>query len=120
MPLARFHALFPPPLESRMPQSWITRLTAIALVLAMPAIAQAQKGRIVGAVTDSTKKPLAGAQVIVSPSGLSTETGTDGKVMLQGVPAGSYEVRVYRMGYKATTIRVLVRAGQDATVAIAM
>ena len=103
-----------------MPQSWITRLTAIALVLAMPVIAQAQKGRIVGAVTDSTKKPLAGAQVIVSPSGLSTETGIDGKVMLQGVPAGSYEVRVYRMGYKATTVRVLVRAGQDATVAIAM
>ena len=103
-----------------MPQSFIRRLASLALLLALPVVAKAQKGRIVGAVTDSTKKPIAGAQVIVSPSGLSAETGSDGKVMLQGVPAGTYELRVYRMGYKATTVRVLVTAGQDATVAIAM
>jgi len=85
-----------------MPQSWITRLVAIAAFVAMPLVGEAQKGRIVGAVTDSTKRPIAGAQVIVSPSGRSGETNADGKVMLQGVPAGSYELRVYRMGYKAT------------------
>jgi len=103
-----------------MPQSWITRLLAVALLVAVPAVGEAQKGRIVGAVTDSTKRPIAGAQVIVSPSGRSGETNADGKVMLQGMPAGSYELRVYRMGYKATTVRVLVTAGQDATVTIAM
>ena len=70
--------------------SWITRLAAALLVVALPVVAQAQKGRIVGAITDSSKKqPIAGAQIIVSPSGLSAETGTDGKIMLQGVPAGS-------------------------------
>jgi outer membrane receptor for ferrienterochelin and colicins len=97
-----------------------TRILGFALLLALPSTALAQKGRIVGTVKDSAKTPIAGAQILVSPSGLSTETLADGKVMLQGVPAGSYELRVYRLGYKATTVRVLVTAGEDATVAILM
>jgi iron complex outermembrane receptor protein len=97
-----------------------TRILAIALCMAMPSLAVAQKGRIVGTVSDTARGPIAGAQVIVSPSGLSNQTGADGKVILQGVPAGSYELRVYRMGYKATSVKVLVTAGQDATVGIVM
>src|SRR6185503_1480421 len=102
-------------------RSLLTRGLGLALLAALPSLAVAQKGRIVGTVQDSAKKdPISGAQVLVSPSGLSTETLADGKVMLQGVPAGSYELRVYRLGYKATTVRVLVTAGEDATVAILM
>ena len=101
-------------------RSWFTRALALALMLAPPAVVHAQKGRIVGTIADSAKGPLAGAQVLVSPSGISAETQADGKIMLQGVPAGSYEVRVYRLGYKPTTARVVVTAGQDATVSIVM
>lgn len=103
-----------------MSRSFLWRTLAAFVLLALPSLAQAQKGRIVGTVSDSTKGPIAGAQVIVSPTGLSTQTAADGKVMLQGVPAGSYEVKVYRLGYKAATARVMVTAGQDATVAILM
>lgn len=98
----------------------LTRVFGLILLAALPSLGYAQKGRIVGTIQDSTKGPISGAQVIVSPSGMSMETLADGKVMLQGVPAGSYELRVYRLGYKSRTVRVLVTAGQDATVAIMM
>lgn len=91
-----------------------------ALLVVVPSLAQAQKGRIVGTVSDSAKSPVAGAQVIVSPTGLSAVTSADGRVIVQGVPAGTYEVRAYRLGYKSAAARVLVTAGQDATVAILM
>jgi len=101
-------------------RSLSTRILAIALCISLPSLASAQRGRIVGTVSDSARGPLAGAQVIVSPSGIARETGADGKVILQGLAAGSYEVRAYRMGYKSASVRVLVTAGQDATVAILM
>lgn len=103
-----------------MSRSFLWRPLAALLLMAVPSLARAQTGRIVGTVSDSTKRPVAGAQVIVSPSGRSAETTADGKVILQGVPAGTYEMKVYRLGYKSATTRVLVTAGQDATVAILM
>ncbi len=103
-----------------MSRSSLCRSLTAVLLVAVPALVQAQKGRIVGTVSDSSKGPVVGAQVIVSPTGLSAVTSADGKVIVPGVPAGSYEVRAYRLGYKAAAARVLVTAGEDANVAILM
>lgn len=92
-----------------------------AIIAAFPALVLAQSGRISGTVTDGSKNPVAGAQVLVSGAGLSAESGADGKYMVTGVPAGTYQVRVYRLGFKAKTMTgVTVAAGQSANLAVSL
>ena len=92
-----------------------------AILAAIPALALAQTGRISGTVTDASKNPVAGAQVLVSAVGLSAESGGDGKYTVTGVPAGTYQVRVYRLGFKAKTMTgVTVTAGQSASLSVSL
>ena len=96
-------------------------IRAAAIVAAIPALALAQTGRISGAVTDASKNPVSGAQVIVTGVGLSAESGADGKYTVTGVPAGTYAVQVYRLGFKSRTMTgVTVTAGQSANLAISL
>ena len=96
-------------------------LRGAALIAAIPAVALAQTGRISGTVTDATKHPLAGAQVLVPAVGLSAESGTDGRFTVSGVPSGSYIVRVYRLGYQAkSTNGVVVASGQTSSLAVSL
>src|ERR1017187_90567 len=78
-----------------------------AILAAIPALALAQTGRISGRVTDASKNPVAGAQVLVSAVGVSAESGADGKYRVTAVPAGTYQVLVYRLGFKAKTMSFL-------------
>ena len=58
---------------------------------------------------------------LVSAVGLSAESGADGKYTVTGVPAGTYQVRVYRLGFKAKTMTgVTVTAGQSASLAVSL
>ena len=83
----------------------LSRARRSAVVMAaIPALAFAQTGRISGTVTDGSKSPVAGAQILVTAVGLSAESGADGKYTVTGVPAGTYAVRVYRLGFKAKTM----------------
>ena len=52
-------------------RSLSSRILAIALCAALPSFAFAQRGRIIGTVSDTSRAAIAGAQVIVSPSGIS-------------------------------------------------
>src|ERR1019366_7271545 len=79
-------------------------IRAAAIVAAIPALAFAQTGRISGVVTDASKNPVSGAQVIVTGVGLSAESAADGKYTVTGVPAGTYAVQVYRLGFKSRTM----------------
>jgi iron complex outermembrane receptor protein len=93
---------------------------AVALA-AFPALALAQTGRISGTVTDASKNPVAGAQVIVTSASLSAESRADGRFTVTGVPAGTYSVQVYRLGFKTkTTTGVTVSAGQTASVSFSL
>jgi iron complex outermembrane receptor protein len=84
-----------------------------AMLVVIPALALAQTGRISGTVTDASKHPVAGAQVLISPAGLSAESGADGKYTVTGIPAGTYQLKVYRLGFKAHTASgIVVTAGQ--------
>ena len=89
---------------------------AIAAIVAMPVLAFAQNGRISGTITDGAKNPVPGAQVLVSVAGLSAESGVDGKYAIPNVPAGTYSLKIYRLGFKVKTIaNVAVTAGGTAT-----
>ena len=88
--------------------------SAALLASASASPAQAQTGRIAGIVTDSTRAALAGTQVTVVGTRLSGVTDTGGRFSISGVPAGTYEVRVQRLGQRAQVVSgVVVTAGQS-------
>jgi iron complex outermembrane receptor protein len=75
-----------------------------------------QTGRLAGIVTDANQQPLSGAQVSIVGTRFGTITGVDGRYRLSGVPAGTYEVRVQRIGQRTRTLPgIAVRASEEAT-----
>jgi iron complex outermembrane receptor protein len=73
-------------------------LVAAVALLVTPALAAAQSGSLSGLVTDSAKAPLPGAQVTVVGTRFGATSGLDGRYRVVGVPAGSYSVRIQRIG----------------------
>jgi outer membrane receptor for ferrienterochelin and colicins len=72
-------------------------LVVVALTL-FGDTAWGQTGRIAGIVSDR-QGPVAGAQVLASPTGLAAVTSANGRFTLQDLAPGRYELRVYRLGY---------------------
>lgn len=92
---------------------------ATMLFAAWPTSAGAQQttGRVQGTVTsEGTGQPLAGAQVMVSGTGIGMLTNADGVYMLTGVPAGQHVVAVQLIGYGGEERTIDVPAGQTVTV----
>lgn len=89
-------------------------------LLRSPAHAQQPEhdGEIEGVVRDAeTGEPLAGAFVAVIGTGTSAVTHGDGSFHLTGIAAGSYSLRVERLGYRSRTTEVVV-GDESAVVAI--
>ena len=62
--------------------------------------AQAQQGRVMVRVTDvANQQPVSQAQVQIVGTTLGGLTGPDGRFLLRGVPPGTVQVRVLRVGY---------------------
>jgi len=86
----------------------------LTLAAAFPAVSQAQNGRISGAITDSTRAALPGTQVSVVGTRLGSVTDPSGRFSISGIPAGTYDVRVQRLGQKAQVVNgVVVRANES-------
>jgi iron complex outermembrane receptor protein len=80
------------------------------------AAAARQTGRLAGVVTDANQQPLSGAQVSLVGTRFGVITGVDGRYRLSGVPAGTYDVRVQRIGQRTQTLPgIAVRASEEAT-----
>jgi len=93
----------------------------VAAIVAVPAVASAQTGVLTGVVSDSAKTPLPGAQVTLVGTRFGATSGMDGRYRVVGVPAGSYSVRVQRIGAKAQTFEnVTIAAGAEATLDVTM
>ena len=88
-------------------------LAAALMVAAAPAGVSAQEtGRITGVVTDSAKRPLDNAAVTVVGTRYSGISDAQGRYTIAAVPAGSYSLRVQRIGSRAQTVpNVSVTAG---------
>ncbi|HZF67281.1 MAG TPA: SusC/RagA family TonB-linked outer membrane protein, partial [Gemmatirosa sp.] len=90
-----------------------------ALVLGQTA--PATSGIITGRVTDAASgQPLPAAQVTLVGTTRGAASGDDGRYRLAGVPPGTYQVRVLRIGYQAVTRPVTMTAGQTQTLDVAL
>lgn len=84
-------------------------------------VAQVATGTITGRVTErSGSQPIAAAQIQVVGTNRGTTTAENGNFRVAGVPAGTYQVRVLRIGFQAQTLSVQVTAGQTATLSVAL
>ncbi len=77
---------------------------------------QAQNGTVTGEVTDATTGAgMASAQVYLVDTGLGTLSAQNGRFIILNVPAGSYTLRVDRLGYATADASVTVTAGATVT-----
>ncbi|HWN17577.1 MAG TPA: SusC/RagA family TonB-linked outer membrane protein [Gemmatimonadales bacterium] len=84
-------------------------------------VGQAQQGAITGAVTDAaTGEPLEAARVLLVGPNRIEGTGRDGQYTFRGVPPGSYQVRVLRVGYRPATDTTAVAPAQTASLNFAL
>jgi TonB-linked SusC/RagA family outer membrane protein len=90
-------------------------LATVALA-ALPLAAQAQQATITGRVTAAgTNEPLADARVMVVNTSVAAPTNSEGRYTLRGVPNGTVDVRVLRVGYQEQKKSVAVSAGANVT-----
>jgi TonB-linked SusC/RagA family outer membrane protein len=94
---------------------------AVAFALAaavLPARAFAQQnGTVTGTVTDQERQaPIPEAQVVVVGTTLGGRTNAQGVYTIAGVPAGTVQLRVLRIGFQSVTHPATVVAGQSTRV----
>ncbi len=102
----------------------VSRTAAVGLALLSSGLASVgaqQTGRITGRVVDvATNRPLAGVQVFIPPTGIGNITDTDGRYLLQNVPAGQHTVTAQLVGYKQAQGTAAVTPGATAQVNLAL
>ncbi|HZL85266.1 MAG TPA: TonB-dependent receptor [Candidatus Krumholzibacteria bacterium] len=72
-------------------------------------------GTIAGEVTDAQKRPVIAATVFIPGSPFGAFTNELGRYNILNVPAGTYEVQINRVGFKALTIRDVVVSADQTT-----
>lgn len=73
-------------------------------------------GTIYGIVNDADdSKPLQNAAVLLTPSGKTTNTGSDGNYEFQDMEPGQYTIQISKTGYQPNTKRITVVAGEKAS-----
>ncbi|MEO7996948.1 MAG: SusC/RagA family TonB-linked outer membrane protein [Gemmatimonadaceae bacterium] len=87
-------------------------------IMTLPGVAAAQRGSLIVHVTDRASVAIAQAQVSIVGTTLGGLTNADGRVTIGGVPAGSQQIRVLRIGYGEQKKTVTVAAGSPQTVEI--
>ena len=97
-------------------------LAALAVSVMSPvALAQQTRvpGSVAGVVSDAAHNAIAGAQVSLVGTRIGAVTGYDGRYRIAAVPAGTYDMRVQRIGQQPRTrSSVDVRAGEETRVDI--
>lgn len=104
---------------------FVSRMLAVLGFFAAAGAADAQSGTITGKVTQTDGgAAIASARVEVAAGATVVANGTtgeDGSYRIANVPAGSYTVKVTRIGFTArTTPNVVVSAGGTATVNVTL
>ncbi|WP_411281365.1 TonB-dependent receptor domain-containing protein, partial [Gemmatimonas sp.] len=92
------------------------------IAVAVPqAHAQSGPGTLSVRVTDvANQRPVEAARVFLVGTNFAGATGADGRIILRGIPAAEYTVRVLRVGYTEQTKKQSIAAGQTATIEFAM
>jgi TonB-linked SusC/RagA family outer membrane protein len=90
-------------------------LAVAALLVGSVAPAAAQQGTITGTVIDQAGGAVSRARVLLGATNHGAVTNQQGKYVIAGVAAGTYELRVAIIGYAGETQNVTVEAGQSVT-----
>jgi outer membrane receptor protein involved in Fe transport len=88
-------------------------LFALLVVVAVPGAGQPAVGTVAGRVVDNQAAPVAGAAVFIVDVA-ETESGSDGRFVLEGVPVGTHLVQVGASGFAVEALEVNVTAGASA------
>jgi len=88
-------------------------LSALGFV-ALSAAAAGAQGTVTGRVTTGSAQPLPDSRVLVVGTTVTTTTTSEGRYTLRGVPAGTVEIRVIRVGYQEQKKSVTVASGGSA------
>ena len=85
-----------------------TRLVHMALILDREADLAARGATFTGTViADSSRSPIAGAEVALPEIGMATRTDSGGVFRIVGIPSGEHGVSIRRLGYGAADTRML-------------
>ena len=94
-----------------------------ALISLLPGLLRGQTpatgviaGRVKAGADSAIATPARGATVLVVGTELGTTTGTNGRFLLERVPAGAVIIRVRLLGYRAADRAIEVRAGDTVRV----
>src|SRR5579863_5833331 len=83
---------------------YVVLLSACALMLALPLLAQSPNGVINGLVADPSNRVIVGSDVVVvnDVTGVkyTTKTNTEGIYVLPNLPPGPYRLQVSKVGFK--------------------
>ena len=71
-------------------------------------------GKVSGRVLDKKRQPLPGANVAIPAARLGAASDADGRFVIIGIPAGTYEVKVHLLGYGPVAVQD-VRISADNT-----
>jgi hypothetical protein len=97
---------------------YVVLLSACALMLAVPLLAQSTNGVINGLVVDPSNRVVVGADVVVvnDVTGLrnSTKTNGEGIYVVPNLPPGPYRLQVSKVGFKTLIKPDIVLNVQDA------
>jgi len=104
--------------------SRVSHAALVAAVTAIPTLSLAQQQQpasISGRVTaQGTDEPLPDVRVFLVGSALNVATNAEGRYTLRGVPTGTFEVRVIRVGYQEQKKSIAITAGAQATLDFSM
>src|SRR5580658_1888381 len=96
----------------------VVLLSACALMLALPLVAQSTNGVINGLVVDPSNRIIAGADILVinDATGVkySGKTNEDGIYVVPNLPPGAYRLQVSKVGFKTLIKPDIVLNIQDA------
>ena len=100
-----------------LPSISVRRAVGIAVALVATSLTAQAQGRVTVRVTDAAnQQPVGQAQVQIVGTTLGGLTGPEGRFIIRGVPPGTHQVRVLRVGYGEQKKPVTVTAEQDVTV----
>jgi len=95
----------------------MTRATCAVLVAlivsAPPAVAQRSGAVLTGSVLDASSRPVEGAEVFLSGVNRGAVTDERGAFRIAGIPAGTYEVRVRRVGWTPLEVAIAFADGDS-------
>jgi hypothetical protein len=77
-------------------------------------------GVILGAVTDTTLRPIDGADASIVLTGIRVTANTDGRFRITTIPAGKYLLAIRRIGYRAIAMPISVEANDTLRLAFTL